>query len=94
MISFINHSCQFYIFTLSSKLFRQELKKYFISIKHNLIQPQVPAPITMNNERITSLKLKEDLLAKETSLFQSQSIINELKKELEQTREQVIQFIF
>jgi hypothetical protein len=48
----------------------------------------------INNDRINSLQLKEDLLTKETSLFQAQSIINELKKELEQRREEVILLLF
>lgn len=44
----------------------------------------------MDNDRGNNLKLKEDLLAKETSLFQAQSTINELEKCLEQTREEVL----
>jgi len=36
------------------------------------------------------LQLKEDLINKESSLFQAQSMINELKKELQQAREEVI----
>ena len=44
----------------------------------------------MNNDRISNLQLKDDLVAKETSLFQAQSTINELKKELEQARDEVI----
>jgi len=45
----------------------------------------------MNNDRINNLELKEDLLAKETNLFQAQSTITDLKKELEQAKEDVIQ---
>lgn len=48
MISFINHSCQFYIFTLSSKLFRQELK---ISLKQSFRIP-IKKPIIQNNQTI------------------------------------------
>jgi len=36
------------------------------------------------------LQLKEDLINKESSLFQAQSTINELRKELQQAREEVI----
>lgn len=43
----------------------------------------------LNNDRVNNLQLKEDLLSKETSLFQAQSIIADLRKELEQTREEV-----
>ena len=43
----------------------------------------------MNNDRINNLQLKNDLVEKETSLFQAQSTINELKKELEQARDEV-----
>jgi hypothetical protein len=46
----------------------------------------------MNNDRINTLQLKEDLVTKETNLFQAQSTINELQKELEQTREEVYRF--
>jgi hypothetical protein len=38
---------------------------------------------------MNSLQVKQDLLSKETSLFQAQSTINEMQKELEQTREEV-----
>jgi Fic family protein len=48
----------------------------------------------MNNDRINNLQLKEDLLAKETNLFQAQSTITDLKKELEQAKEEVIQYLF
>jgi hypothetical protein len=48
----------------------------------------------MNSERGNYLQLKEDLLAKETSLFQSQTMINELQKELEQTQNEVFEFLF
>jgi hypothetical protein len=51
MISFINHSCQFYIFTLSSKLFRQELKRTFQQLR---IAPH-PHPammVTIHNNQI------------------------------------------
>ncbi len=48
----------------------------------------------MNNDRINNLELKEDLLAKETNLFQAQSTITDLKKELEQAKEDVIQYLF
>ena len=48
---------------------------------------------SMNNDRTTALQLKEDLLAKETSLFQAQSTINELKKSLDQAREEVSIFL-
>lgn len=41
------------------------------------------------NNRSTNLHLKEDLLAKETSLFKAQSFITELKKDLEQARNEV-----
>ncbi len=44
---------------------------------------------SMNSERENYLQLKKDLLAKETSLFQSQTIIDQLQKELEQTRDEV-----
>lgn len=53
MISFINHSCQFYIFTLSSKLFRHELKLSFQQLFR--IQQRKPikqATIVMQNNRI------------------------------------------
>ncbi|CAF1550137.1 unnamed protein product, partial [Rotaria sordida] len=43
---------------------------------------------SMNNDRMNNLKLKEDLVSKETSLFQAQSTINELQTCLEQTREE------
>lgn len=43
----------------------------------------------MNNAEVNVLHLKEDLLAKETSLFQAQSKINDLTKALEQTRNEV-----
>jgi len=43
----------------------------------------------LNNDRVNNLQLKEDLLAKEKSLFQAQSTISDLRKELEQTREEV-----
>lgn len=43
----------------------------------------------LNNDRVNNLQLKEDLLAKEKSLFQAQSTITDLRKELEQTREEV-----
>jgi len=39
------------------------------------------------------LQLKEDLLAKESSLFQAQSMITELRKELEQGRGEVIHLL-
>lgn len=39
--------------------------------------------------RTNTLQLKEELVAKETSLFQAQSIIAELRKDLEQAREEV-----
>jgi hypothetical protein len=49
----------------------------------------------MSKDRINILRLKEDLLDKETSLFRAQSTINELKKDLTQTREEVsIYFLF
>lgn len=38
---------------------------------------------------MNNLQLKEDLLAKDASLFQAQSTIAGLRKELEQTREEV-----
>ena len=44
----------------------------------------------MNNDRINTLQLKEDLVTKESSLFQAQSTVTTLRKELEQTREEVI----
>lgn len=40
-------------------------------------------------DRTTTLQLKEDLLAKETSLFQAQNRISELEKELQQAQEEV-----
>ena len=43
----------------------------------------------MENNRTNTLQLKEDLLTKETSLFQAQSLITELKKDLEQARDEV-----
>lgn len=43
-----------------------------------------------NNDRLNNLQLKEDLLSKDSSLFQAQATIAELRKELEQTREEVI----
>ena len=43
----------------------------------------------MNSNRGNNLQLKEDLLAKETSLFQARSTVTELKKELDQAREEV-----
>jgi len=48
----------------------------------------------MNNDRINNLELKETLLSKETNLFQAQSTITDLKKELEQAKEEVIQYLF
>jgi len=49
----------------------------------------------MSKDRINNLRLKEDLLDKETSLFRAQSTINELIKDLTQTREEVfIYFLF
>lgn len=51
MISLINHSCQFYIFTLSSKLFRQELKRTFQQLRILPRQPTVVG-ITMHNNQI------------------------------------------
>lgn len=48
MISLINHSCQFYIFTLSSKLFRQELK---ISLRQ-LFRIPIKKPIIQNTQTI------------------------------------------
>ena len=42
-----------------------------------------------NDDEVNVLHLKEDLLAKETSLFQAQSKINDLTKALEQTRNEV-----
>lgn len=44
----------------------------------------------MNDDRINSLQIKEDFMAKEKSLFEAQSTINELQKCLEQTREEVL----
>ena len=43
---------------------------------------------------MNNLQLKEDLLAKETSLFQAQSKINELTKELEQAKDEVSRINF
>jgi len=40
------------------------------------------------------LQLKEDLLAKDSSLFQAQTTITQLRKELEQAREDVIHLFF
>jgi hypothetical protein len=51
MISFINHSRQFYIFTLSSKLFRQELKKVFQELRIFRRQPTGMA-VTMHKNQI------------------------------------------
>lgn len=45
---------------------------------------------TINNERLNNLQLKEDLLTKDSSLFQAQSTITQLRKELEQAHEEVI----
>jgi hypothetical protein len=42
-----------------------------------------------DNDRRNNLQLKEELLAKETSLFQAQSTISGLRKEVEQAREDV-----
>jgi hypothetical protein len=44
---------------------------------------------TIDNDRRNNLQLKEDLLAKESSLFQAQSTISGLRKEMEQAREDV-----
>jgi hypothetical protein len=40
------------------------------------------------------LQLKENLLTKESSLFQAQSTINELRKELQQAKEEVVDVLF
>lgn len=45
---------------------------------------------TIEHDRRTNLQLKEDLLTKDASLFQAQSTIAGLRKEVEQTREEVI----
>ena len=44
----------------------------------------------IDQDRMNNLQLKEDLLAKDASLFQAQSTIAGLRKELEQTREEVL----
>jgi hypothetical protein len=49
---------------------------------------------SMNSERGNYLQLKEDLLSKETNLFQAQSMIDQLQKEIEQTREEVFKYPF
>lgn len=45
---------------------------------------------TIEHDRRTNLQLKEDLLTKDASLFQAQSTIAGLRKDFEQTREEVI----
>ena len=44
---------------------------------------------TLEQDRMNNLQLKEDLLTKDASLFQAQSTIAGLRKEFEQTREEV-----
>ncbi|CAF0895169.1 unnamed protein product [Rotaria sp. Silwood1] len=69
-----------------------DLKKELDALRDVLkeLHEQMNNQESMNNDRIHNLKLKEDLLAKETSLFQAQSTINELQQCLEQTREEMI----
>ncbi|UJR31828.1 hypothetical protein I4U23_019305 [Adineta vaga] len=53
IVSFINHSCQFYIFTLSSKLFREELRKFLyqvVGIRYKRHQQQVTVLRIENHE--------------------------------------------
>ncbi|CAF3392823.1 unnamed protein product [Rotaria sp. Silwood1] len=77
-----------------------DLKKELDALRDVLkeLHEQMNNQESMNNDRIHNLKLKEDLLAKETSLFQAQSTINELQQCLEQTREEhaktIITFLF
>ncbi|CAF0992035.1 unnamed protein product [Rotaria sordida] len=71
---------------------KNDLKKELDTVRDVLkeLHEQINNQHAINNDQINTLKLKEDLLAKETNLFQAQSIINELKKELEQAREEMI----
>ncbi|CAF2796492.1 unnamed protein product [Rotaria sp. Silwood2] len=69
-----------------------DLKKELDTLRDVLkeLHEQMNNQESMSNDRVNNLKIKEDLLAKETSLFQAQSTINELHKCLEQTREEMI----
>lgn len=53
------------------------------------LHEQLKKQEAVNNEQGNYLQLKEDLITKEKNLFQSQTIIDQLEKELEQTREEV-----
>ncbi|CAF3576825.1 unnamed protein product [Rotaria sordida] len=77
----------------------EQLEKDKINLKKELdtlrdvlkeLHEQMNKQESMNNDRMNNLKLKEDLVSKETSLFQAQSTINELQKCVEQTREEMI----
>jgi hypothetical protein len=68
---------------------RNILLKRIFEIKNCLGNQQA-----IDNDRMNNLQLKEDLLAKETSLFQAQSTISGLRKEVEQAREDVRNYFF
>lgn len=53
------------------------------------LHEQLKKQESINDNHGDSLQLKEDLVAKETSLFQAQSTIDQLRNQLEQTREEV-----
>ncbi|CAF3575245.1 unnamed protein product [Rotaria socialis] len=71
---------------------KHDLKNELDKLRNVLkeLHEQINKQESMNSDRVDHLKLKEDLLTKETSLFQAQSTINELQKCLEQIREEML----
>lgn len=55
----------------------------------NELHEQLKKQESINENQGNTLRLKEDLVSKETSLLQAQSTIDQLQKELEQTRDDV-----
>ncbi|CAF1502229.1 unnamed protein product, partial [Adineta ricciae] len=70
---------------------KNELKKELDTLRDVLkeLHEQSSKQEALSNDRLHTLKLKEDLLTKENELFQCQSKVAELQKELEQTREEM-----
>ncbi|CAF3746890.1 unnamed protein product [Adineta steineri] len=67
---------------------QKELAKLRDLVKE--LHEQIKKQESMDKDHVNNLKLKEDLLNKETNLFQAQSTINELKKDIKQAQEEMM----
>ncbi|CAF1065974.1 unnamed protein product [Adineta steineri] len=67
---------------------QKELDKLRDLVKE--LHEQIKKQESMDKDHVNNLKLKEDLLNKETNLFQAQSTINELKKDIKQAQEEMM----